>query len=280
MREDQAAGLIAPDRSVTIWTGEDGWSIARLATAGDVRREAYLIRNCLAKYVGDTLDDERMWVTAERSPMADEAPMGLLDQIELRWHELPDVAQGMDLHSLRDDQGVPHLTFWAEQGIGAFDLYGSHNCTAPDDYTARVEQWAVGTGTLLAATGEHRHELIVAVNARRSTFNEIPDVEAALAAALDSEAGELRGGELLTIARDALAALWDMFVVLDGREAFIELCTTGSKGMSEEIDEHFKQRLRDQCATYRERMKQLHNAAGSVCNATRETYSAGSLTAR
>jgi hypothetical protein len=264
MREDEAAGLVAPDRSVTVWTDRGGWSVVRLTTAGDVRREAYLMRNCLAKYVSDTLDGDRMWVMTERSPMADEAPMELLADVERRRHSLPDAARYMRLHSLRDDLGVPRLTFWAQPGVGAMELYGTHNCEMPDAHRKVIERWACETLTFIPASAAHGHDLIVAVNTRCTLgYGEIDQIEDALRDALDSERRDERRAWLLGRARDAMAALWDIKIVADGHEALVSMRTEGGvdSDLPEELLANFRQRIDAALATVETVLGELGEAA-------------------
>jgi hypothetical protein len=132
------AGKLAPDRVQAVHSFDDGWRIVHLATAGDLRREGILMRNCLAKYAGDTLVSERRGVLI-LGPLADCDPAPAIEPCtpELRGRHV-----GAQLLSLRDAQNLPHLTFWAKDGSHACSALGYRNAQPKESYRERLAQWA------------------------------------------------------------------------------------------------------------------------------------------
>lgn len=154
------AGELAPERAQTVHSFDDGWRVVRLATAGDIRREGLLMRNCLAQYAGDELVSERRGEIA-LGPLADEDPapaivVGSHGAMNLRGRHTD-----ASLYSLRDSANLPHLTWWAKEGSHACGALGYRNSRPKDGYRERLKQWseAAGIATYDSETHLRLHEV-------------------------------------------------------------------------------------------------------------------------
>lgn len=152
MERGIADGQIAPDRSQVLHTFADGWTINLLSTAGDVRREGFLMRSCLPKYAGDRLLDEPGLV--DRGERADEDQMRCVAPGELETLGLDGIHVGCTLASLRDPMNLPHLTFWYRPDMYACSVLGAHNAKPKAAYQARLGQWLPEVGCFVAGEGE------------------------------------------------------------------------------------------------------------------------------
>jgi hypothetical protein len=149
MIEAEAAGIISPDQSVTVHQFADGWAVVCMQVASDVRRECWLMRNCVASYIGDPIDpakspDGRVIYAPSERPACDR----LQPNSE---HRHP----GMRLMSLRDADNLPHLTFWADvrEGGRTDDIGSYRNGKVKDTYVDRLDQWLTLQGMELARRG-------------------------------------------------------------------------------------------------------------------------------
>lgn len=146
-RSAEERRLIEPDRSQIVAHLPGGWSIKRLATAGDLRREGLIMRHCLAKYAGDELIDE-MPGAALKSLMPDDAPAPVVDIDLMREQELRGRHLDLELYSLRDHTNLPHATVWALPGAHACDAKGFRNSDLKAAYHERLRKWLAQTGTV------------------------------------------------------------------------------------------------------------------------------------
>jgi hypothetical protein len=139
-------GHITPDQSETVHEFADGWKIVRLTTCGDVRREGRLMRSCIPKYLGDTLAPGKK-VVYDPCDKPDDDPAPSVDWDMIFDTDLSRHHYGLSLHSLRDAEGLPHLTFWALKDEFACGIYGFKNCEPKLKYKKRLDEWAA-TGYL------------------------------------------------------------------------------------------------------------------------------------
>lgn len=140
MHAMEKAGMIQADTSRTVHDLGGGWRIAELITVGDVRRECFLMRNCTACYIGDTIDyaasnetDRTLYAPSQR-PNADLLGAATKPSIE-----------GMRLMSLRAPDNLPHLTFWASTSVKDVGAY-RNNPRIPDKYLALLDAWIEAAG--------------------------------------------------------------------------------------------------------------------------------------
>jgi hypothetical protein len=138
--EAERQGLIAPDSAETVHEFADGWRIVRLATVGDVRREGRLMRNCLPKYVGDELIEDTKCDYAPGAAGDDEPAPHASAQMVFE-HDLSRYHASARLHSLRDETGLPHLSFWVREPLYACGIWGYKNSEPRDKYMARLQEW-------------------------------------------------------------------------------------------------------------------------------------------
>lgn len=154
MAQAQEQGKLAHDRSIVVHTFEDGWTIRRLSTCSDVRREGVLMRSCLPKYVGDEQVSDKP-LRYEPSVHRDEkaivdatgAPAAWREQIKA---DLDLDHCGLSLYSLRDETNLPHATFWSRPGHHTVGVFGYRNgykaggkqIDVKPHYLARVREWA------------------------------------------------------------------------------------------------------------------------------------------
>lgn len=137
----EQAGQLPDDRAAIVHEYGDGWHVVRLETVGDLRRDGLLMRNCLAQYAGDELvSDKRGEIVL--GPLMDHEPVpavacGDLDVVPLRGRHVH-----ARIYSLRDEAGLPHLTWWAKKGSHACSALGYRNAQPKDAYSRRLEQWA------------------------------------------------------------------------------------------------------------------------------------------
>jgi hypothetical protein len=264
--EAEAAGLIQPDQSMLMHELPDGWSVVQLATAGDVRREAHLMRNCCAKYVGDKLDAQRMWVTVERSNAADDAPAPALERgAERTLHDftIPGCAIGMTLHSLRDELGLPHLTFFATQGYGAWAIDGYRNSSPVKlAYRELLERWATETQTILADSFRKAHD---AIRGRGSMLQADHHcvIDEALQGALASCTDLTEAARRQRIAWDAYAAVWDVVIVEQGLPAIIGDQRRSSENVRK-LEQLFGERIERNMQTAKAAIEELRDLAQPV----------------
>jgi hypothetical protein len=140
--EAESNGWICADRSEIVHTFADGWTVRRLACAGDLRREGWIMRSCLAQYCGDELDDEPGRIKTCNGP--GDAPF---DWSAREWDEFDDLGGkhwGMclsNLYSLRDEHNMPRATWWTRLGSYSHNLLGSHNEPVKKGYEKRVREW-------------------------------------------------------------------------------------------------------------------------------------------
>lgn len=142
MHELQASGRIQPDASGIVHRFDDGWTIRRLVTAGCVRREGYLMRNCCAKYVGDEKD------TADTNPGAylDGSVRHTTRFRRREAHTVPST-RGQMLYSLRDADNLPHVTMWANPGWYLRFAFGFRNEEQlKTEYLDRLHAWCEAAG--------------------------------------------------------------------------------------------------------------------------------------
>jgi hypothetical protein len=137
----EQAGQLPADRSTVVHEYGDGWHVVRLDTAGDLRREGLLMRNCLAQYAGDMLvSEQRDMIVLGPLMDCDPAPVvgcADLDVVPLRGRHVH-----AKFYSLRDEAGLPHLTWWAREKSHACSALGYRNAPPKAAYRKRLEQWA------------------------------------------------------------------------------------------------------------------------------------------
>lgn len=121
MQEDEAEGLICADGSFMMHVFEDGWSVRKMVSAADIYREGYLMRNCLR-------------VRVEEAEGRASASASLFD-----------TAKG-SLHSLRDENNLPHLTFRVAEKSHACEIFGFKNSEGKDIYLTRLDKWLIIAG--------------------------------------------------------------------------------------------------------------------------------------
>lgn len=141
MHEASAVGDAPADRAQSVYEFDDGWQVVRLVTAGDVRREGLLMRSCLARYAGDTLP-ETPGSPLQLGPRAHTDEVRPLSADDLEALEMPPRYLSLALYSLRDPMGLPHLTWWAQEGCYSIGVLGYRNCEPPAPYRQRFEVWA------------------------------------------------------------------------------------------------------------------------------------------
>jgi hypothetical protein len=90
-------GKIAPDCCEIVARLGDGWTLRRMTTAGDFRREGYLMHNCSGMYVPPFVPDHASFTVADRIDLTS-------DQ------------RTLELVSLRDADNLPHATAWLMPG--------------------------------------------------------------------------------------------------------------------------------------------------------------------
>lgn len=139
----ETAGIIVGDQSEVLHTFDDGWTIARLATVGDVRREGVLMRSCLAKYAGDTLhEDPKKLGEFTPGERADDEPFEKVHWRLMMDTDLSGRHVGCILVSLRDPANLPHATWWQdERGDYVCGVAGFRNDKLSPAYAARVDAW-------------------------------------------------------------------------------------------------------------------------------------------
>jgi hypothetical protein len=208
MQRLEEAGEIAPDQSILLHEFADGWQIRQLQTVGDYRREGRLMRSCCAKYIGDQVIPGSTWQyqAGEKADdeIAPEVTAGQAPIVEMPgditgWHA------GMRLTSLRDSDGLPHLTFWAEPGWGVTDWGGYRNCKNPKaEYIARLREWIELSGSFEVTVRTMRALRMRAVPAGRDERAEFEQLEAVFCCPADRH-----------IARDLIM---EVFVMIGGRQ--------------------------------------------------------------
>jgi hypothetical protein len=134
-------GKIRSDTSEIVHSFDDGWTVNRLATCGDVRREGFLMNSCVPKYVGDVLISRAKPARYQPGERGDEDTVEPVGFDLLRTTDLSGANYGQRLHSLRDPMNLPHLTFWASKA-GAWDIFGHKNAKPKVKYLKRLGQWA------------------------------------------------------------------------------------------------------------------------------------------
>jgi hypothetical protein len=155
----EKAGKIAPDRSETVHEFSDGWRVVRLSTAGDLRREGLLMRNCVAMYAGDTIITEPRGEVI-LGPLSDCDPAPKVGPDDLDVVPLKGRHVHASLYSLRDEANLPHLTWWARDKSHACGALGYHNAAPKQHYLTRFEQWAEAA-EIQAHTDENACELFL-----------------------------------------------------------------------------------------------------------------------
>jgi hypothetical protein len=139
----EAEGAICADHSTVVHRFDDGWTVNRLQTMGDLRREGQLMRSCLAQYAGDTLDPKVPALVIERSAMDDSEPHGW-DEASSLAGDSPEIWATYllsSLHSLRDETGLPHATWWQRDQLCAFEILGYRNSKLRPAYRQRIDAW-------------------------------------------------------------------------------------------------------------------------------------------
>jgi hypothetical protein len=227
------------------------------------------MRSCAAKYVGDTLDDERMWIVTERSNTPDDAPAIVLDR---QAHNaifsgcMPGCAIGMSLHSLRDERGLPHLTFFALEGWGAWAVDGYRNASPVKlSYRQRLEKWALDTRTILADSFDKAHDAIRArpqPDERLDALDADPRalVEMTLKAALTKVNDDETVARCCRYAWDAYVAIWDTIMVDRAQDA-IEKDSGRSPENQAQVKALFDRRVQRNQAAFKD-------AYGKLCQLT------------
>jgi hypothetical protein len=120
-RRRRIRNLGIPDTSTTIHTWADGWTIRRLTTAEDMRREGRLVHTCLATAVDEPFDlgpDNDLILGPD--------------------HKLVN----SHLHSLRDPDNYPRATFFycpTDRTIG--ELVGHSDQPIQPTYHERLREW-------------------------------------------------------------------------------------------------------------------------------------------
>lgn len=137
----QRANRLPEDKSQIVHQWPDGWSIRRLQSYQDMEREGQLVSNCLA--YSQTDDPSPEW---EGHPQAENDERG-------NWY-LPHDADlslpvGDHIHSLRDPDNIPHVTFHAQIGPTGYEfsnVLGRHNTEPKDEYKQRIRDWGSTLG--------------------------------------------------------------------------------------------------------------------------------------
>lgn len=137
----EAEGVIREDTSEAVHAFADDWTIVRLTTCGDVRREGFLMSSCVPKYVGDKLISDSKPARYQPGTRGDEDRAEPVDVPLIHSTDLSGCNFGQSLHSLRDPMGLPHLTFWANE-TGAWDIFGHKNGKPKAKYLRRLGEWA------------------------------------------------------------------------------------------------------------------------------------------
>ena len=172
-RGEAQRGLIA-DASIVQFSFADGWSVRRLRTAADVRREGYLMRHCVPRHVGDILEIERprtLYARTERS-MADDEGAPTLTVRE----GAPD---DFLLYSLRDADNMPRATMWAS--ASAHEVYGAlaiSNHPLSASLRARLDQCLVALAWGTLEECERRLHQRIEVDGQIERVRYIPEVPA------------------------------------------------------------------------------------------------------
>lgn len=137
MLRSEKHGVIQADHSRTVHTLASGYKIVELQTVSDVRRECYLMRNCVACYIGDIIDpriqDRTGYCPSERP--GDDL-LGAATRVGI---------EGMRLMSLRAPDNLPHLTFWASDCVRDIGAY-RNNPKIPEKYLKELDEWIEASG--------------------------------------------------------------------------------------------------------------------------------------
>ncbi len=145
----QSAGLLAADTAKIVHTFEDGWTIRQLMTFGDLRREGWIMRSCLAKYAGDTPSVDHPGQVITKSDRADDelCSFDLRSADDFAERDLDLSCALSNLYSLRDPNGLPHATWWSRISMYSCDLFGHKNAEKlKADYEAKVTEWMKQAG--------------------------------------------------------------------------------------------------------------------------------------
>jgi hypothetical protein len=143
MQTMQERGAICADRSEIVHTFANGWTVRRLVTCGDLRREGQLMRSCLAQYALDEMDPSVPALVVKKSRLADDDPHGWeeRDALEKGHHERFAAYLLSSLYSLRDAHNLPHATWWTRPGMYSTEILGHKNHELKDSYRRMVDEW-------------------------------------------------------------------------------------------------------------------------------------------
>ncbi len=125
MRKAEAQGMICTGHTEVVHSFADGWTIVRLTTVGDVQREGCLMRNCLRNMFEDA--------SLDRSTPIEEMADAL---------NRPNVPL---LHSLRDEQNLPHLTWYMNSEL-VWEVGGYRNGKIKQKYVDRLNEGLAAMG--------------------------------------------------------------------------------------------------------------------------------------
>jgi hypothetical protein len=161
----EASGSVRADASEIVHTFADGWTIRRLVTCSDVRREAHLMRHCVSRFAAEAhVRHPLLGVSFERE--ADEAPAPRIDMDHMLARMMPGRYFGQHLYSLRDEQNLPHVTLWARIGDElmrghACDVHGYRNAAPKASYAAKVGEWAAQVHVHMPVGDDDEHLLML-----------------------------------------------------------------------------------------------------------------------
>lgn len=153
--ELQALGHLAHDTSQILYTFADGWTIRRMISCGDVRRESVLMANCIARFANDTLDGERVHKLIEYVPssLPHHAPLpfrpdGRLEPSPPRASDPAHLPLERCPCSLRDEMNLPRATFFWDGRVGSYPeyIFGPHNHQPSSRIKQRMHMWAEALG--------------------------------------------------------------------------------------------------------------------------------------